>query len=95
MTTTHTEIESVTIEEAFPYVEDGDPNAKAHIVDYLGNIRMNEIFGVCVTASEIVQTARMLGLEVLALCGHTWVPVRNPDDKDTCEKCLTIWKMMR
>lgn len=32
--------------------------------------------------------ARVFGLEVTALCGHKWVPERNPDKYPVCEPCV-------
>lgn len=32
--------------------------------------------------------ARVFGLEVTALCGHKWVPERNPDRYPVCQACI-------
>lgn len=93
MTTTQTEIEQVVLEELFPYEDDGDPNARAHIVDFLSNReKFNMPYG---TAKDLVDTARMLDQTIIALCGYEWVPKRNPMNHETCEKCLAIWKGLK
>lgn len=44
------------------------------------------------TASAIVTEARVMGIEVEALCGHRWVPSRNPKDYPVCSKCREIYE---
>lgn len=92
MTTTQTEIEAVEIEELFPFEDDFDPAARAHIVDNLTNA---EVYGSGLSATDIVEMARLAGTEVVALCGYKWVPKRNPLNHSTCEKCMAIWKGMK
>lgn len=92
MTTTQTEIEAVELTNLLPYEDDFDPSARAHIVDNLANA---EQYGAGLTATDVVDMARLAGTEVIALCGYRWVPRRNPLHHDTCEKCLAIWKGMK
>lgn len=91
MTTTQTEIEAVTTEDLFPFEDDFDPDALAHIVDNLANA---EVYGNGLTATDVVEMARLAGTEVIALCGYKWVPKRNPLNHDTCQKCVDIWTRM-
>lgn len=42
------------------------------------------------SAQEWVDEARANGLEVTALCGHTWVPESDPIRHPVCETCLDI-----
>ena len=39
------------------------------------------------SAEAIVTEARVLGIAVTALCGHTWVPSRDPQRHPLCTKC--------
>lgn len=42
--------------------------------------------------SVLVMEARFNGTEVEALCGHRWIPERNPESYPVCQKCLEIFK---
>jgi len=42
------------------------------------------------SAEGWVTEARVLGLEVEALCGHRWVPARNPEKYPVCELCRDV-----
>lgn len=42
------------------------------------------------TAKEWLHHATAHGLEVEALCGHKWVPTRNPSGLEVCVTCLDI-----
>lgn len=62
----------------------GGPGESAHIVyapDHLG-----------VTPQALVLAARIEGFEVEALCGYTWVPVRDPAPLPVCEACLSAYQ---
>lgn len=43
------------------------------------------------TASALVTEARVYGMEVEALCGHRWVPERDPKQYPLCEGCKSEW----
>lgn len=47
------------------------------------------------SGQDIVDTARMRGLEVTALCGKTWVPKNNPAGRDTCDPCIAMAGVIR
>lgn len=42
------------------------------------------------TAQAIVMEAMVNGTPVTALCGHTWVPGRDPKRYPVCSKCVEI-----
>lgn len=63
-------------------VSTDDPNNAAHIV--------LETEGK--TAHELVLEARIYGTPVEALCGHRWVPQRDPKNFPVCEGCLEIYQ---
>jgi len=42
------------------------------------------------SAEAWVTEARVLGLEVEALCGYRWVPARNPEKYPVCELCRDV-----
>lgn len=40
---------------------------------------------------ELVMEARVFGTPVEALCGHTWVPSRDPKQFPLCQACKDIF----
>lgn len=47
------------------------------------------------SARDIVFEARIFGIELTALCGHKFVPERNPDNHPICPKCLEIFEFAK
>ncbi len=45
-------------------------------------------------AAKIVE-ARIYGIPVEALCGHVWVPSRDPKQLPLCEACKSIYDMYK
>lgn len=45
-------------------------------------------------AAKVLQ-ARIEGTPIEALCGHVWVPNRDPKQLPVCEKCKDIYGMYR
>lgn len=60
---------------------DPDNPIKSHVVDCPEDKES--------TAAWITE-ARVFGLEVTALCGHVFVPERNPAKHPICDPCITI-----
>ena len=46
-------------------------------------------------AAAKVLEARIYGTPVEALCGHVWVPSRDPKQLSMCQKCKEIYEMYR
>lgn len=46
-------------------------------------------------AAAKVLAARIEGTPLEALCGHTWVPSRDPKQLPVCQKCKDIYSMYR
>jgi hypothetical protein len=46
-------------------------------------------------AAAKVLEARIYGTPLEALCGHVWVPSRDPKQLPLCEKCKGIYEMYR
>lgn len=44
------------------------------------------------TAQALVLEARIEGFEVEALCGHRWIPSRDPKEYPVCERCMEIYQ---
>ena len=65
-------------------VEPGEPT-NAHIV----KVEPGE------SAAAKVLEARIYGTPVEALCGHVWVPSRDPKQLPLCEQCKSIYEMYR
>lgn len=72
----------------FPFEQLDDPNRKAHWVRPSDN-------GITdpkdpTTSQDIVDMARLTGSEVVAACGHRFVPKFNPKGLPVCETCTDI-----
>ena len=46
-------------------------------------------------AAAKVLAARVEGTPLEALCGHTWVPSRDPKQLPVCQKCKDVYTMYR
>ena len=46
-------------------------------------------------ATAKVLEARIYGTPLEALCGHVWVPSRDPKQLPLCDKCKAIYEMYR
>jgi len=46
-------------------------------------------------AAAKVLEARIYGTPLEALCGHVWVPSRDPKQLPLCQKCKDIYEMYR
>lgn len=44
------------------------------------------------TPQSYVLRARIEGTPITALCGHTWVPQKDPAPLPVCEACLNIYQ---
>lgn len=82
-------VHNVFEEAMFPYEEpkDDDPDRRTHIVNPPMNLH---IWKPGMRAQDIVDTARLLGEVVQALCGYVFVPKHNPEKFDACEACLQV-----
>ena len=47
------------------------------------------------SAAAKVLEARIYGTPIEALCGHVWVPSRDPKQLPLCEKCKEIYEVYR
>lgn len=65
-------------------VEPGQP-AQAHIVKV----------GPGESAAAKILEARIYGTPIEALCGHVWVPSRDPKQLPLCDTCKSIYEMYR
>lgn len=86
MTTTLTPAPTLPEQDTTPAddyrYDPGDDNRRAHIVWDRGNPEAK--------AADLVLTARINGTPVEALCGHTFVPQRDPKRFPMCEECKAI-----
>jgi hypothetical protein len=82
-----TDTETIVVEE--PKVE---KNKLRHIINPPNNLH---IWVPGMTSQDIVDVARVQGLNVKALCGAVFVPTQNPEDvKETCNMCLELAGIM-
>lgn len=63
---------------------------KRHIVNPAMNVEFQNKYGRCEDAQEIVDVARVRGVEITALCGEKFIPTRNPAGLETCNACMDI-----
>ncbi len=78
-----TDTADVTETEILPY-EDAEPGeVRAHIVRPEENGQRYDLSG-----QDIVDLARLNGTEVVALCGHRFVPSHDPAPAPACEPCV-------
>ncbi len=47
------------------------------------------------SAAAVIMQARVFGEELEALCGHRWIPSRDPKQYPLCDKCKEIYDMYR
>ncbi len=47
------------------------------------------------SAAAKVLEARIYGTPIEALCGHVWVPSRDPEQLPLCDTCKSIYEMYR
>lgn len=62
-----------------------DPGECAHIVKVAPGEK----------AAVVVLTARVTGTPVEALCGHVWVPSKDPRVLPVCPKCREVYDLYR
>ena len=72
------------VEETERVLQTGEP-AAAHIV----KTEPGE------SAAAKVLEARIYGAPLEALCGHVWIPSRDPKQLPLCEECKSIYEMYR
>ena len=73
-----------TIPQTDEVTETGEP-VVAHIVKT----------GKGESAAAKVLEARITGTPLEALCGHVWVPSRDPRQLPVCQRCKEIYEMYR
>ena len=73
-----------TLPDVQEVLETGEP-ALAHIV----KTEPGE------SAAAKVLEARIYGTPIEALCGHVWVPSRDPKTLPLCQKCKDVYEMYK
>lgn len=73
-----------TLPDVQEVLETGEP-AMAHIV----KTEPGE------SAAAKVLEARIYGTPIEALCGHVWVPSRDPKTLPLCQKCKDVYEMYK
>lgn len=74
----------ITIKPSDPELEDDEPTV-AHIV----KVKRGE------DANAKVLEARITGTPIEALCGHVWVPARDPRQLPMCQRCREMYDLYR
>ena len=87
MTVTEDYVQNATItQNIVDSVSTDDPGNATHIVMIPPHLRGT------ITPVAYVLEARIEGRQIEALCGHRWVPQRDPKAYPICEGCLHIYK---
>lgn len=74
-----------------PYDDNGDSTRKTHYVAPGDNLEFQAKFGRVKSGQHLVDLARDLGEEIVALCGYRWTPkVTGPAKFPVCGACATI-----
>ena len=47
------------------------------------------------SAADVILEARIEGTPVEALCGHVWVPSRDPKKLPVCQQCRDIFELYK
>lgn len=47
------------------------------------------------SANALILEARVNGTPITALCGHVWVPSRDPEKHPLCDKCVEIFNFAK
>lgn len=71
----------------YEHEDEAPGERKTHVVNPPKNLH---IWQPGMSMQEVVDIARMTEQEVVALCGYTWVPKRNPDRYDACSECMRL-----
>ena len=90
MPETETTITSVVTEETEvppPETSNRDPDVR-HMVNPAMNMDFQRKYGYCEEAQDVVDIARVRGVEITALCGAKFVPTRSPEGLKTCDPCI-------
>lgn len=80
-----TETTTPTDTDVLPYEDDTTGDIRAHIVRPEENGQQYDL-----TGQDIVDLARLNGTEVVALCGHRFVPSHDPAPAPACEPCVDV-----
>lgn len=86
-------IEAVDLEEMLnPFHEDGgdDPDRKGHYVSPGDNLEFQREHGRVQNSTELISNARFHQAELIALCGHKFVPKHKPEAYPVCGRCAEI-----
>jgi hypothetical protein len=77
-------VPEITTRPSDPELDEGEPNL-AHIV----KVEPGE------DAAAKVLEARVTGTPLEALCGHVWVPSRDPRNRPVCARCKEVYELYR
>lgn len=81
-------LEDIRVDAGFlPYEEDISTTRRTHIVNPPAN---THIWVPGMRMQDVVDMARLHGLEVIALCGYKFIPKHNPEVYPACEPCIKI-----
>lgn len=89
MSALDTSSDTTTDTSILPFEDLDDPSALSHYIRPLDNEHITGP-GSTMSAQDIADTARLLGAEVVALCGYRWVPKANPAKHQVCGECVEV-----
>lgn len=79
--------------------QEDDTSLPAHIVSPIGNAELWNFLELNSYEQNagtkiLVAYARLKGLEIVALCGHRWVPTQVANTHEVCEPCMTVAQIL-
>lgn len=90
-----TTIESIDLENLTDTdnVDGTNKDGKRHIVRPADNPHVRPVPNP--TSQVVVDFARVNRIELTTLCGHKFIPSRNPEGLDTCDSCIGMAGVIR
>lgn len=64
-----------------------EDDGKRHVIAWQDNLH---IYKKGMTSQDIVDFARVNGVEVVALCGKIWIPSQQVAGRETCDPCVDL-----
>lgn len=89
MSALDTSTDTTTDTSILPFEDVDDPEHRAHYIRPFDNVHITGP-DMSMSAQDIADTARLLGVEVVALCEFRWVPKADPRKYPVCEACVEV-----
>ena len=78
---------AVTVDETTEETNTEDGDHLAHIINPTKNLHC---WMPPMTSRDVVRVAQEYNIEIIALCGHKFIPSRDPERYPACRACFAI-----